>query len=194
MSRKENRVLPRRIRYLQPNWTPWQEDTDSRRCVRVGAKSISLRFKDIVDACTCFTPTSLSWVGNFIYYTFTIHLTKINRMGEGWVRLIEQKGKKRQEESFAAWRFSQHGTSVSWSFNPFSSQSTFVRVKNGEEKKNVIGRDKQPTFGAAMEYTIIVFRRKWFAEYLCMYPLSANTFLDAISHRIAKRLRFNEGI
>lgn len=49
-------VLPERIRYLQPNWTPWQEDTDSRWCVRIGAKSISLlsRFSRRRRFCTCF--------------------------------------------------------------------------------------------------------------------------------------------
>jgi len=82
-------------------------------------------------------------------YTFIVHLTK-DQSNRAWdwipTRSNEKKRKRKkkrrekeiteQEEGIAAWRdFHSMALRHSWSFNLFSSQSTFVRVKNGKGKK-----------------------------------------------------------
>lgn len=158
---------------------------------------------------------SLSWVAGISYTHYIIHFTKVNvTLDEGccWDSIDEIRKKKNKEGrkkknargGFAARRFSQHGTSVSWSFNPFLSQSTFVRVING--KACVTGESRQPdstTFKVSMRRytTIIVFRSrtKLFLypssiEYLCTQRQTFFNVFNAFFQRnlanIAKRLPF----
>lgn len=145
-------------RYLQPNWTPWQKDTDSRLCVCESVQN-RVRFAflhiDIVDACTC-SLQRLSHIYSrsekFYVHTYAVFISQrsIERTGEGsrtvgfdQFEQTETKRKtkgvrEREREGYCGLKiFQQHGSfGPSWSFNPFSSQSTFVRVKNGEKREN----------------------------------------------------------
>lgn len=105
--RRRTEFCRSKVRYLQPNSTPWQEDTDRRwLCVWVGAKSNSFRFvyRHRRRLYVCSLQRLSHGSEKFHMYTYVIfHLTKVNRMngqrggGSSISRTNRKKKKKRNK-------------------------------------------------------------------------------------------------
>lgn len=124
----ENFIRERRTEFWQvePAIYSLIEHHDKRTLTVGGAcesvqNQLSLRFKDTVDTCAWLIQRLSRAI--FHIYAFTVRLTRVNREGASGTGSISRTERKHNRGGLRIWRFSQHGTSVSWSFNPFLSHS-----------------------------------------------------------------------